>query len=72
MGQSYTGSFELIATQHSTAGNMRHDTVVYFFGKEKTAMLIHGRRNQPDMRMVFNPADTTITCLFEMNGRKSG
>jgi len=62
----------MIATRHSTNGNVRHDTIGYFFENEKTAMMIHGRRNEPDKRMVFNPSDTTITCLFEMNGRKSG
>ena len=70
--QTFTGSFDLVATQHYTNGNVRSDTISYYFGNEKTAILIYGRRNDPDMRMVFSPLDTTITSLFEMRSKKGG
>jgi len=70
--QTFTGSFDLITTQHYPNGNVRSDTIAYFFGKEKTAIIIYGRRRDPDMRLVFSPKDSTITSLFEMNGRKGG
>lgn len=70
--QNFTGSFDLIATHHYLNGNIRSDTISYFFGKEKTAIIIYGRRRDPDMRMVFSPKDSTITSLFEINGRKGG
>ena len=38
--------------------------------KEKTALIIHAKGNQPDLRLVFNPADETITGLFEINDKK--
>lgn len=70
--QNFTGSFDLLTTHHYPNGNTRHDTISYFFGKEKTAVIVYGKRKDPDMRMVFSPKDSTITCLFEMNGRKGG
>lgn len=68
----YTGSFDLIATQNYPNGNVRSDTISYYLGTNKTAIVIHGRRNNPDMRIVFNTLDSTITSLYEMNGKKSG
>lgn len=70
--QTFTGSFDLIATQNYPNNNVRNDTISYFFGDNKTAILIYGRRTDTDMRMVFNPADNTITSLFELNGKKGG
>ncbi len=70
--QTFTGSLDLVATQQYPNGNTRNDTISYYFGNEKTAILIYGRRNDPDMRMVFNSLDATITSLFEMNGKKGG
>lgn len=70
--QNFTGSFDLIAEQNYPNGNARSDTISYYFGNEKTAIVIHDKRNQPDMRMVFHPADSAITALFEINGKKSG
>lgn len=70
--QNYYGSFNLVATQQYQNGNERSDTISYFFGEKKTAIIIHGRRNQPDMRMVFDFDDATITSLFELNGKKGG
>lgn len=70
--QKFKGSFDLVAEQNYTNGNIRRDTISYYFGDEKTAILIYGKRNDQDMRMVFNPADKTITSLFEMNEKKGG
>jgi hypothetical protein len=70
--QTFTGSFDLIATQNYPNNNTRNDTISYFFGDNKTAIFIYGRRTDTDMRMVFNPADNTITSLFELNGKKGG
>ncbi len=70
--QSFTGSFDLVGIQNYPNGNERSDTISYYFGDDKTAILIYGRRNDPDMRMVFSPLDTTITSLYELNGKKGG
>lgn len=70
--QIFIGSFDLVSTQHYPNGNVRSDTISYYFGKEKTAIVIYGRRNDPDMRMVFSPPDTTITSLYELRGKKGG
>ena len=72
IAQTFIGSFNLVSTQNYPNGSSRNDTIGYYFGKEKTAILIFGRRNDPDMRMVFSPMDTTITSLFEINGKKGG
>ena len=70
--QTFFGSFDLVVTHYYPNGNERCDTISYFFGREKTAIIMYGRRRDPDMRMVFSPKDSTITSLFEMNGRKGG
>ncbi|GAB2992284.1 hypothetical protein [uncultured Cyclobacterium sp.] len=70
--QTFTGSFDLVVRHHYPNGNERNDTISYFLGKEKSAMIIYGKRRDPDMRMVFNKQDSTITNLFEMNGKKGG
>ena len=70
--QEFTGSFNLVVSQQYKNGNERSDTLSYLFGKDKTALIIHAKRNQPDLRLVFNPKDSTITGLFEQNGRKGG
>tara|TARA_R110002020_G_scaffold214542_8_gene421605 strand:+ start:1238 stop:1924 length:687 start_codon:yes stop_codon:yes gene_type:complete len=70
--QSFIGSFDLVASQINKNGNARNDTLSYFFGADKTALIIHSKRNQPDMRLVFNPQNSTITGLFEMKGKKGG
>ena len=70
--QTFTGSFDLVVNHYYPNGNERIDTISYFFGKDKTAIIIYGKRRDPDMRMVFSPKDSTITNLFEMNGKKTG
>ncbi len=70
--QQFTGSFDLVVSQQYENGNERADTLSYFFGKDKTALIIHAKRNQPDLKLIFNPKDATITGLFEQNGRKGG
>lgn len=70
--QNFTGSFDLIASQTNKSGNTRTDTISYHFDENRTAIIIHAKRNQPDLRMVFSFEDTTITSLFEINGKKGG
>ncbi|RFN57929.1 hypothetical protein [Marixanthomonas ophiurae] len=70
--QKFTGSFDLVVSQQYDNGNQRGDTLSYFFGKDKTALIIHAKRNQPDLRLIFNVQDSTITGLFEHNGIKGG
>ncbi|MCH2490772.1 MAG: DUF4412 domain-containing protein [Flavobacteriales bacterium] len=72
VAQSFTGSFDLVLEQIRENGNSLGDTLSYYFGKEKTALIIHAKGNQPDLRLVFNPADETITGLFEINDKKGG
>ena len=70
--QNFIGSFDLLVSpQHSNGKNLG-DTLSYYFGKDKTALIIHAKRNQPDLRLVFNPQDSTITGLFEQYGKKGG
>lgn len=69
---TFVGSFDFIASQDYPNGTTRSDTISYFFGIRETAVLIHSRNNQPDMRLVINPADSTITGLFEIQGNKGG
>jgi hypothetical protein len=61
-----------VATQHYKNDNVRSDTVLYHFGKHKTALVIHPQGNQPGIRLIFSPQDTTITGLFEINGKMGG
>ena len=70
--QNFVGSFDLVVSHTNSNGTVRGDTISYFFGKEKTALIIHARGKQPDLRLLFNPADSTITGLFEMKGKKGG
>lgn len=70
--QNFIGSFDLIATQTNKSGNTRTDTISYHFTEKMTAIIIHAQRNQPDLRMVFNFEDSTITSLFVMNEKKGG
>ncbi|MBZ0328238.1 MAG: hypothetical protein K8F54_11570 [Altibacter sp.] len=70
--QSFTGSFDLIITQVYNNGNQRIDSISYYFNETKTAIIIHAEQNQPDLRLVFSPADTTITGLFEIKDTKGG
>ncbi|MCB0806216.1 MAG: hypothetical protein KDC05_10490 [Bacteroidales bacterium] len=73
IAQGFTGSFDLVVNQQSPGGNERIDTVSYYFSGEKTAVVIHGRsKSDPGIRLVFNSSDSTITGLFEMNGKKGG
>lgn len=72
VAQTFTGSFDLLVSHHYPNGKERSDTISYFFGQEQTAIIIYGKRRDPDMRMVFSPKDSTITSLFEMNGKKGG
>ncbi|RDK86992.1 hypothetical protein [Marinirhabdus gelatinilytica] len=68
----FKGSFDFIATQQYLNGNVRSDTIQYFFAEEKLAIIIKAGGNQPDLRLLFQPADSTITGLFEHNGNKGG
>lgn len=70
--QTFSGSFDLVAVQNFPNGNERKDTLSYYFDETQTAIVIYGRRNQPDMRMIFNSQNETITSLFEINGKKGG
>lgn len=72
LAQSFNGSFDLVVSLEYQNGNKRSDTLSYYFGKEKTALLIHSKRNQPDLRLVFNVKDSTITGLFEQHNKKGG
>ena len=72
MSQSFTGSFDLVIHQYYTNGNVSTDTVSYYFTKEKTALYFHGKTKNSDLKLIFHPSDTTITGLFEINGRKGG
>ena len=70
--QNFTGSFDLVTGPEYASENNRCETLSYFFGEDKTALIIHARGNQPDLRLVFSPKDSTITGLFEMNEKKGG
>lgn len=70
--QNYTGSFDLVTGPEYGSQDNKSDTLSYYFGEAKTALIIHARGNQPDLRLVFSPKDSTITGLFEMNGKKGG
>ncbi|WP_439483119.1 DUF4412 domain-containing protein [Cyclobacterium plantarum] len=70
--EPFVGSFDLIASQAFPNGTTRADTMSFYFGREKTAIIIHAKGSQPDMRMVFHPSAASITALFEMKGRKGG
>ncbi|MDC7995464.1 hypothetical protein [Altibacter sp. HG106] len=70
--QNFTGSFDLIVSQLYKNGKESVDTLSYYFGTEKTALVIHARGNQPDLRLVFHEADSTITGLYEQQGKKGG
>ena len=70
--QYFVGSFDLVASQIPSNGNSRSDTLSYYYGEYKTAIIIHSKRKQPEMRLVFDPRDSTITGLFKMKGKKSG
>ncbi|MBD3630401.1 DUF4412 domain-containing protein [Cyclobacterium sp.] len=70
--EPFVGSFDLVASQNFPNGNTRADTMSFYFGCEKTAIIIHAKGSQPDMRMVFHPSDASITALFEMKGQKGG
>ncbi len=70
--QNFTGSFDLVVGSENPNSNSQSDTLSFFFGENKTALIIHARGNQPDLRLVFNPKDSTITGLFEVNEKKGG
>ena len=72
VSQEFIGSFRLITEQAYANGNTRIDSADYHFGKEKVALHIYARGKPDELRLIFNPSDTTITGLFEINGRKSG
>ena len=65
-------SFVLVSSQTNSNGDTRSDSITYSFDGPDVAMLIHSRGNDPDVRMVFEPAAQTITQLFTMNGKKGG
>ena len=70
--QEFTGSFDLVSTQEYKNGNVRHDTIAYFLDTDKSAIKINGKRSQPDVRMIFDFKEETITNSFILNGKKSG
>ncbi|WP_290625615.1 hypothetical protein [Altibacter sp.] len=70
--QSFTGSFDLVVVQEYANGNVRTDTVSYTFTPERTAMILHGRGNEPDMRMLFDTGKKEIVALFLLDGKKLG
>ena len=61
--QNFTGSFDLVVGSENPNSNSRSDTLSFFFGENKTALIIHA---------VLNPKDSTITGLFEVNEKKGG
>lgn len=70
--QSFTGSFDLITSQVNKNGIQRVDSISYYFGETKTAIIMRAGGKQPDLRLIFHPADSTITGLFELKGNKGG
>jgi hypothetical protein len=70
--QSFTGSFDLITAQVNANGHVRDNTISFYFSETQTAIIMHAKGNQPEMRLIFTPADSTIVGLFEVNGTKSG
>lgn len=70
--EQFTGSFDLHATLTYKNDRKSSDTINYYFTETKTAIYIHTPSNQPDMKMIFDFVDSTITSLFEVNGKKSG
>ncbi len=70
--EPFTGSFDLYATLTYQNGEENIDTINYYITETKSAIYIHPPRNQPDMKMIFDFVDSTITSLFEMNGKKGG
>lgn len=70
--QSFKGSFDLKISQERSSGNRHTDSISYFFGEDKTSIIIRAGGNQPDLQLIFNPTDSIITGLFETNGKKGG
>jgi len=70
--QHFVGSFDLVSEQTYKNGNVRHDTLNYSFEVDKTIMTIRARGNQPDMKMIFDFADSTIKTEFVMRGKPGG
>jgi hypothetical protein len=66
-------SFVLVSSQTNSSGDTRTDSITYSFDGPNVAMLMHGRGgNDPDVRLVFDPASKTITQLHTINGMKGG
>ncbi|MCB0770818.1 MAG: DUF4412 domain-containing protein [Flavobacteriales bacterium] len=65
-------SFVLVSSQTNSSGDTRTDSITYSFDGPNVAMLMHGRGNQPDVRLVFDPAAGAITQLHTINGMKGG
>jgi len=70
--QDFVGSFDLVSEQTYKNGNVRHDTLNYSFEVDKTIMTIQARGNQPDVKMIFDFADSTIKTEFVMRGKPGG
>ena len=68
----YVGRFDLIASQINSSENKRSDTIEYYFAQTKTAIVIHGRKTDEKLRLIFDFNDSTITGLYELNGNKGG
>lgn len=64
-------SFVLVSTQ-SNSGTTRSDSITYSFEGPNTATMVHGNNGQPDVRVIFEPEEKTITQLHEINGLKGG
>jgi hypothetical protein len=70
--EPFTGSFDLYATLTYKNDRKSSDTINYYITDTKSAIYIHTPSNQPDMKMIFDFVDSTITSLFEINGKKGG
>ncbi|WP_152558108.1 DUF4412 domain-containing protein [Altibacter lentus] len=70
--QVFTGSFDLVVAQQYPNGNVRTDTVSYFFTPKRIAMILHGRGKESDMRMIFDNDTEEIVVLFLLDGKKLG
>ena len=65
-------NFVLVSTRTNSSGTTSSDSISYSFEGPNTAILIYGRDGQPDVRMIFEPEEKTITQLHEINGLKGG
>ena len=69
---SFVGSFDLISIQKYKNGNVRYDTLNYEFFEDTTIITVQAKGNQPDIKMIFDFKDSTISTSFKINGRDGG